>query len=403
MMGLVTILSKKGNGEGSIRKRKDGTWEARYTVGYNENGKQVQKSLYGKTRQEVQKKLTKINASRDNGSYIEPNKVLLSEWLIYWLKNYVQNKLKPSTYASYQTYIYKHINPLIGKLYLRKISTNDLQLFFNKKHKSGRLNGKGGLSSKTMRNMYNMFHEALQQAEINRLINNNPINGVILPKMQKNKMQIFSEAEITKICNCSKSERLGFAIPFVFKTGLRIGEVCALKWSDFNFEDRTFEVSRTLQRVQKKKSELKDGEPKTYIHEGNTKTQNSNRVIPLSPKIYEQLLQYKEKQKEEKALLGMELKNNDYVFSNEFGRFIEPSYLRKVYNRILDKAEVNHLKFHCMRHTYATLMIEKGVAVKTVSEILGHGCVEVTMNLYCHPSIDAKRKAVNDLDKFLDF
>lgn len=99
----------------------------------------------------------------------------------------------------------------------------------------------------------------------------------------------------------------------------------------------------------------------------------------------------------------MELKNNDYVFSNEFGRFIEPSYLRKVYNRILDKAEVNHLKFHCMRHTYATLMIEKGVAVKTVSEILGHGCVEVTMNLYCHPSIDAKRKAVNDLDKFLDF
>lgn len=142
---------------------------------------------------------------------------------------------------------------------------------------------------------------------------------------------------------------------------------------------------------------------KTYIHEGNTKTQNSNRVIPLSPKIYEQLLQYKEKQKEEKALLGMKLKNNDYVFSNEFGRFIEPSYLRKVYNRILDKAAVNHLKFHCMRHTYATLMIEKGVAVKTVSEILGHGCVEVTMNLYCHPSIDAKRKAVNDLDKFLDF
>lgn len=395
-------MGKKGNGEGSIRKRKDGLWEARYTVGYNDKGKQVQKSLYGKTRQDVQIKLTKINASLNDGTYIEPNKVLLKEWLIYWLKNYAQNKLKPSTYASYQTYIYKHINLSIGSLYLNKITTNDLQLFFNSKYESGRLDGKGGLSSKTLKNMYNMFHEALQQAEINKLINSNPINGVILPKLKKPKIEIFNESEVIKICNSAKSERLGFAIPFVFKTGLRIGEVCALKWCDFNFNDKTFEVSRTLQRVQKKASDLNNDEPKTFIYEGNPKTQNSNRIIPLSPKIYKQLLQYREKQNKEKTLLGMQQKETDYVFANEFGRYIEPSYLRDVYNRILDKAEVRHLKFHCMRHTYATVMIEKGVAVKTVSEILGHSCVEITMNLYCHPSLDAKRKAVDNLDKYFD-
>lgn len=402
-MKRVIILSKNGNGEGSIRKRRDGLWEARYTAGYDYNGKQKQKSIYGKTRQEVQKKLTKINANINDGTYIEPNKIKLNEWLLYWLKNYAQNKIRPSTYSSYETYILKHIHLSFNEnLRLNKLTTNDLQLFFNDKYRNGRLDGKGGLSPKTLKNMYNMFHEALQQAVTNKLIYSNPIKGVTLPKNKKPDIKTFNESEVLKICNIAKSERLGFAITFVFKTGLRIGEVCGLKWSVFDFEKNVFKINNTLQRVQKKKSELKEGENKTYIIEGEPKTQNSIRTIPLSTNTVKQLLEYRERQNKEKALLGIQPNETDYVFANEFGRYIEPSYLRKLYNKILKKAEIKHLNFHCIRHTYATIMIDKGVDVKSLSELLGHSSVEITMNLYCHPSLDTKRKAVDKLDEIFD-
>lgn len=390
---------KNGNNEGSIRKRKNGTWEGRYTIGYDARGRQKQLSVYGKTRAEVARKLNEKTAAIQNGTYIIPRDHTLLEWLENWLTTYAYIKVRASTYASYQAYINNHIAPYIGGVKLQKLTTEQLQLFFNEKAKNGRLDGKGGLSPKTIRNMYNMLHEALQQAVTNKYLSVNVSGGVVLPSRQTPDIIVFKPEEQAAILEACKKERLGFAIELDFMTGLRIGELCALKWSDFDFTEKIFDVRRTLQRIQKKTSDIGEKSAKTQIVEGDTKTKNGKRLIPITDVMYHKLMQHRSRQNFEKLRLGKGYADYGYVFTNEFGYAVEPSYLRDVYERILKSAGVSHYKFHTIRHTFATRAIENGAPVKIVSEILGHSSVQLTMDVYCHPSVSAKRSVMEKLEK----
>ena len=390
---------KNGNNEGSIRKRKNGTWEGRYTIGYDARGRQKQLSVYGKTRAEVARKLNEKTAAIQNGTYIIPRDHTLLEWLENWLTTYAYIKVRASTYASYQAYINNHIAPYIGGVKLQKLTTEQLQLFFNEKAKNGRLDGKGGLSPKTIRNMYNMLHEALQQAVTNKYLSVNVSGGVVLPSRQTPDIIVFKPEEQAAILEACKKERLGFAIELDFMTGLRIGELCALKWSDFDFTEKIFDVRRTLQRIQKKTSDIGEKSAKTQIVEGDTKTKNGKRVIPITDVMYHKLMQHRSRQNFEKLRLGKGYADYGYVFANEFGYAVEPSYIRDVYERILKSAGVSHYKFHTIRHTFATRAIENGAPVKIVSEILGHSSVQLTMDVYCHPSVSAKRSVMEKLEK----
>ena len=390
---------KNGNNEGSIRKRKNGTWEGRYTIGYDARGRQKQLSVYGKTRAEVARKLNEKTAAIQNGTYIIPRDHTLLEWLENWLTTYAYIKVRVSTYASYQAYINNHIAPYIGGVKLQKLTTEQLQLFFNEKAKNGRLDGKGGLSPKTIRNLYNMLHEALQQAVTNKYLSVNVSEGVVLPSHQTPDIVVFKPDEQAAILVACKKERLGFAIELDFMTGLRIGELCALKWSDFDFTEMIFDVRRTLQRIQKKTSDIGEKSAKTQIVEGDTKTKNGKRVIPITDVMYHKLMQHRSRQNFEKLRLGKGYADHGYVFANEFGYAVEPSYLRDVYERILKSAGVSHYKFHTIRHTFATRAIENGAPVKIVSEILGHSSVQLTMDVYCHPSVSAKRSVMEKLEK----
>ena len=390
---------KNGNNEGSIRKRKNGTWEGRYTIGYDARGRQKQLSVYGKTRAEVARKLNEKTAAIQNGTYIIPRDHTLLEWLENWLTTYAYIKVRASTYASYQAYINNHIAPYIGGVKLQKLTTEQLQLFFNEKAKNGRLDGKGGLSPKTIRNLYNMLHEALQQAVTNKYLSVNVTEGVVLPSRQTLDIIVFKPEEQAAILEACKKERLGFAIELDFMTGLRIGEICALKWSDFDFTEKIFDVRRTLQRIQKKTSDIGEKSAKTQIVEGDTKTKNGKRVIPITDVMYHKLMQHRSRQNFEKLRLGKGYADHGYVFANEFGYAVEPSYLRDVYERILKSAGVSHYKFHTIRHTFATRAIENGAPVKIVSEILGHSSVQLTMDVYCHPSVSAKRSVMEKLEK----
>ena len=390
---------KNGNNEGSIRKRKNGTWEGRYTIGYDARGRQKQLSVYGKTRAEVARKLNEKTAAIQNGTYIIPRDHTLLERLENWLTTYAYIKVRASTYASYQAYINNHIAPYIGGVKLQKLTTEQLQLFFNEKAKNGRLDGKGGLSPKTIRNMYNMLHEALQQAVTNKYLSVNVSGGVVLPSRQTPDIIVFKPEEQAAILEACKKERLGFAIELDFMTGLRIGEICALKWSDFDFAEKIFDVRRTLQRIQKKTSDIGEKSAKTQIVEGDTKTKNGKRVIPITDVMYHKLMQHRSRQNFEKLRLGKGYADHGYVFANEFGYAVEPSYLRDVYERILKSAGVSHYKFHTIRHTFATRAIENGAPVKIVSEILGHSSVQLTMDVYCHPSVSAKRSVMEKLEK----
>ena len=270
--------------EGSIRKRANGMWEARYTDGVDEHGKQIQRSVYGKTKKEAADKLHTIFYQKQQGIYVAPTCVLLKEWMIEWLHNYARVSVRPSTYISYEGYILNHINPVIGDYLIQKVTPPIVQNFYNSRMENGRTDGKGGLSSKTLKNMHNMFHQAMEQAKRNGLIMQNPTDSVILPKLGKKEMRVLSVEEEERLLSVLSYHRLGFAIKFDLATGLRIGELCALKWSDFNYQRQTVKISRTLQRIktnQLEREELDEDDNVTTLIEGDVKTKSGFREIPI--------------------------------------------------------------------------------------------------------------------------
>lgn len=386
---------KKGNNEGSVRKRSDGTWEGRYTDCRYESGHQIQRSVYGKTRKEVSEKLNSILYQKQTGSYVAPSKVLLSNWLYQWLHNYAEISVRPSTYISYEGYVYNHINPILGNIPIQQITPVIVQDFYNNKFESGRIDGSGGLSAKTIRNMHNMLHQSLDQAKVNGLIMNNPTDSAVIPKQEKKEMRVLSVQEQLSLMSVLHMHRLGFAIMLDLATGLRIGELCALKWSDVNFNRRTIKVSRTLQRIKMSMAQQINGESTTAIVEGNVKTNSGFREIPLPDKIFERLLEHQQVQISEMNYYGQLYQNYGYIFAMPLGTCVEPHTMRDAFEYLLKCANIDHANFHALRHTFATRAIENGVNIKTLSDILGHSQVQITMDLYCHSSLDLMRDSMN--------
>ncbi len=386
---------KKGNNEGSIRKRANGTWEGRYSDGYNNDGRQIQRSVYGKTRKEVAEKLNAVLYQKQSGSYVTPSKLLLKDWLVQWLHNYAVISIRPSTYINYEGYVYNHITPVLGDFTIQNITPVMVQNFYNQKFESGRKDGTGGLSAKTIRNMHNILHQSFEQAKINGLIMHNPADGAVIPRQEKKEMRVLSVHEQKALISVLHLHRLGFAILFDLATGLRIGELCALKWSDVNFNKRTVKISRTLQRIKKSMLEQVSGENTTAIIEGNVKTNSGFREIPLPDKIFDKLLQHQQNQIAEMNYYGPFYQNKGYIFTMPLGTCVEPHTMRDALDYLLDAAEIEHANFHALRHTFATRAIENGVNVKTLSDILGHSQVQITMDLYCHSSLDLMRDSMD--------
>lgn len=391
-------MAKKANNEGSIRRRANGTWEGRYSDGVTPEGKQIQRSVYGKTKKEATDKLHAIFYQKQQGIYVAPAKVLVSDWLTQWLHNYAHITVRPSTYISYEGYIYNHIIPIIGSLPIQKLTPPIVQNFYNDRFLHGRTDGKGGLSSKTLRNMHNMFHQALEQAKINGLIMQNPADNAIIPKSPKKEMRVLSVEEQMLLLSVIHMHRLGFAIKFDLATGLRIGELCALKWTDLNPMKQTVKISRTLQRIktnQMEREELDGSENMTMVIEGDVKTRSGFREIPIPDKIWAELMQHKQRQQLEYMNYGITILPDGYIFAMPFGTCVEPSTMRDALNFLLAAAGIDHANFHSLRHTFATRAIENGMPVKTLSDILGHSQVQITMDLYCHSSLDHMRDSMN--------
>ncbi|HQM02205.1 MAG TPA: site-specific integrase [Ruminococcus flavefaciens] len=394
---------KNGNNEGSIRKRSNGIWEGRYSDGRDDSGRQIQRSVYGKTRKEVAEKLNAILNSKQNCTYVTPQKLLLKDWHLQWLQNYASISIRPSTYVSYEGYIYNHFIPGIGDIPIQQLTPAMVQNFYNQKYENGRTDGKGGLSAKTIRNMHNMFHMAMEQARLNGIIMVNPSQGTVIPRQEKKEMRVLSVDEQKALMNVLHMHRLGFAILFDLATGLRIGELCALRWTDVNLNKGTIKVSRTLQRIMKTRAELEEIEADdsdallTNLIEGAVKTPNGYREIPIPQNIWVKLLEHKKLQQQEYMKLGVPILPNGFVFSMPFGSCVEPHTMRDALNYLLAAAGIEYANFHSLRHTFATRAVENGVNIKTLSDILGHATVQITMDLYCHTSLDLMRETMDKI------
>ena len=405
-------MARKSNtrgaqGDGTIRKRKDGRWEARYTLGVNPGtGKQIQKSLYGKTQDEVRKKLKAITADVDKGVFTEPSKLTVGRWLDIWLDEYCTG-VKDTTVQQYTYQINTHIKPGLGAVKLAELTAPMVQKFVNSRGKPYRieqLNKKGEavtvekkkLSPKSIHNMNSVLHEALDRALKLGYIRVNVCDAVTLPQVEKNEMHPITGKNVKAfldIIEGSPHRDLYFVTMF---TGLREGEVMGLTWDCVDFTKGTINVYRQLQRER-----VRGGQFRFVPLKNSASSKSRSFMVP--PDVLKTLRRIKKNQMEKKLLVGDKWENDEnFVFTNDFGHFLLPNTVYKDFKDRVKKIGAPETRFHDLRHTYATLALQQGVDVKTVSSNLGHATVAFTLDVYGHVSEQMQQDSANRMQGFLD-
>ena len=386
-------MKKKSNGEGSIVKRTDGRYMARYTL----DGKRY--AIYGSTFEEVRVQLTEVLANIDKGTHITPNNYTVAQWLREWLTTYALPTVKQSTYISYESYVRLHLEPALGTTKLTALTIEQLQRFFNQKQQS--------LAVKSLRNIYNMFHACLDQAVINGHLIRNPINGVKLPAATKKEIRILSSQEQAILhTTASTSKTLSaFGIIFTLSTGLRLGELLGLQWGDIDYTAHTIQIRRTVGRLQKVDANgnlisRTTGVPTTEIVARSPKSANACRTIPLFPQVWNDLMIYREKQKDMLRSQDISLKPTTPIFSTATGLVYEPRTYEDLFKRTLKTAGLQDINFHALRHTFSTRALEAGMDIKVLSAILGHAQASTTLNLYAHVLPDHKKTSMEKMGAF---
>jgi integrase len=391
------MAKKRGNGEGSITKRKDGSWMGRVTIGRKSDGNLDRKCVYGRTRAEVSEKITKLLNEVNSGTYIEPTKMTTGEWLDIWFMEYVLTTKRPSTSKGYDDIIKLHLKPTVGNIPLKDLSPVHLQSAYNEKLKDKKLEDgtiKKGLSARTIEHINVMLGTALNQAIKCGYTTKNVSKLVAKPKVEQAEIQYLSLEEQRKLLSILNTHRLGFAYEFDMATGLRQSELLGIRWKDFNEEKGSITIRHTIMRQRN----YDDDESKTKIVKGKPKTKKGIREIPLAPSILKKLKMHRENQEKYKLEYEAVWKDSGLIFTSEIGTNIEPRRLLDTYHKLLAKLGLKKRGIHTLRHTFATRAIENGMDVKTLSEILGHEDVSTTLNLYVHSSDEVKKESMNKMD-----
>lgn len=370
-------MPKKGE---NIRKRVDGRWEGRYKVDTPTDAKTKYHSVYGKTYKEVKDKIRLITsqpALLNEKKQQQP--ILIKEVITQWL-NSSKSIHKGATEVRYEYLIEKHIIPELGDVPLSSVTSSMLTSFMNRKLEQGSLNGKEALSPAYVRSIMSVTLSILQFAVNEGLCQ--PLNiNLQKPSTDKRELEVLSVFDQNRLesalLNNINETKLGILISL--NTGLRIGEVCALSWNDIDFENQIFHIRSTVARVKSTDSGVNS---KLIID--RPKTKSSLRDIPIPSKLLTILVSMKKQSK------------GKYVVSAE-NSFVSPRTYEYRYHKILDEYNIPSVNYHTLRHTFATRCIEVGVDVKTLSEILGHANVSITLNTYVHSSMELKRQQLEKL------
>lgn len=370
--------------KGTIRKyiRKDGIVTYGYLVytGVDENGKKKYKRKRGfKKRKECETALAEYITQIEKGTVITNDKMTVKDYLKYWLKAYPKNNCQPSTYKRYEFFCDDIINYL-GSIKLSKLNPLIIQKFYVD------LKSDKNISNNTIIKTHRMFHLALKHAQKWQLILVNPCDLVTPPASDPIEMKYWEPDDISTYLEMLKDDFLYSIVYLAVHTGLREGELCALKWNDFDSIEKTITVDKTLQRI--------DGVLKLK----RTKTKKSTRIVTLFDSTSKFLRTMKSKDKVLKLQKGIEL---DYIFHWEDGRPIDPNYVSKNFPKALSSRKIPQIRFHDLRHTHATLLRKLNVDAKVISERLGHSDVAFTLKTYTHVNTKMQREEVAKAADFL--
>ena len=370
---------RRPQGDGTIRKRSDGRWEARIIIGHKNDGTPMYKSAFAKTQKSALKELHHLIELYRDVDLTEDCRMTLGEWLDKWLDEYMIFTIRESTLDSYRAMVKNQVKPFIGGKQIASLTTADMQKFYNKIKKEGRvrehpIHGKT-LADSMVRGVHMMLHEALDTAVKERLIAKNPTNGTTVPKCNYPEKQILGDDQLETFLKAIKGHEYWCDFFYVeVMTGLRRGEICGLKWQDINFEENKLQVKRSV-------SVKKGG----GVSIGETKTETGVRSILMPPSVAEVL-----QNRKQRAI-------TEWVFPNFMHpeQPISPATAYRKLKIILKHAGLPLIRFHDLRHTFATHATHGGVDPKTLAGILGHTNASFTLDTYTHVTSDMQKAASN--------
>ena len=376
------MAKKRKNGQGTVYHRKDGRWEGRHIVGYDENGKAITKNVLAKTKLACIEKLKKLQTEYVD---VAPSKIKsemrFGDWMHYWYENHSKPTIRPSTQKGYEALINGHAIPGLGHIKLNKLTQADCQKFLNEMKTNGRKSHRdtkgAAMSERSVRLCHLVIRMALDRAVKDGLIKKNPILGVRLPQAEQKEMKVLTKEEIQRFLIQAKEEGLYELFLLELTTGLRRGEILALTWNDLNFKTGELHVNKQATMVGGK---ITISEPKTKA---------AFRTIIIPPPMVEVLKEYK-KSSFTPLLFPSRLKPEQPI---------DPGHIRKRLQVILERAGCKKVRFHDLRHTFATMSLEHGMDLKTLSTIIGHVSAKTTLNIYTHITSEMEENAAVSIDR----
>lgn len=372
---------KRKNGEGTVRLRKDGRWEGRIVIGYDENGLPKTKNVLAKTKGECIEKLKALKSTITPDTPVKLKADMpFGEWLDHWYETYCKPNARPATQRTYEGYIRLYLHPRLGSIPLNKVTTSDIQQMCTWMMTEARVdqkNGEGGLSDSQVINCYSLCDRVLEKAVAEKLIVCNPAKGCKLPPNRPNEMKVLSREDMQKVLIQAKEENYYELFLLEFATGLRLGELMALQWDDVDLVTGELRINKQVNLVG---SKLVISEPKTKA---------AVRTLILPPSVRKVLAEYKTKV------------NSRWLFPSpkKDDLPIIPSAVSRRLHTLLEHAGCEQVRFHDLRHTFATNALAHGMDIKTLSTILGHVSSATTLNTYSHVTDEMRQRAAVKIDQ----
>ena len=386
---------RREKGSGGITQRKDGLWQGRYDAGIKPDGKRDTKYIYAKTEAECKRQLRELIKDVNKNEYVSVQKRSVKDYMESWLNDVKKNELKPKSFDRLEQTVSLYVNPAIGHIQLQALKSKDVQKMINDLRDSGKAHS-------TIKKAYDAVNACFKLGVIQKTVAVNPAVGVTVPSrkvLPPKKIQFYTKDEASLLIkqamsswsNGKRRYPLGAFVPLILNTGLRAGELLALKWgSDIDIENRTLTIHNNVVFI---KDRDKDKGYKLLEQDSVKTDAGQDRTIPLNNDAIAALLDIRQ-------ATG----SYPYVMTTSAENIVKPRQLDQMFRRIAAASGLPEDKIygvHALRHTFATLLLSNGVDIKTVSKLLGHSDVTITYNTYIHVIKEQEAKALDTLPKLI--
>ena len=379
---------------GSIRKRSNGSWTVIVDLGPDPaTGRRRQRweAVRG-TKRDAEARLVAILNERQGGIEVQPGKETVGQYLDRWLRDYVAQNTAPKTEQTYREVVRSHLVPAFGALRLTGLRPTHIQAFYTAAQRSVRVDGRGGLSARSVLRYHQILHAALHQAVRWQLISSNPADAVEPPRADRREVSGLSPAQVHALFAAADGTSIGSFVRLAVLTGCRRGELLGLRWSDVDLDRAVLHIQQTAQRITG--SGIVFRQPKTRL---------SRRAIALSPEAVRVLREHRRAQLEERLRAGSAYVDAGLVFASGLGGTpVEAGTIRRLWTRVVAEAGIGQVRLHDLRHAHASLLLRQGVHPKVVSERLGHASVNITLDTYSHVLPGLQSAAALALDAALE-